>query len=316
MKDPSSARELISLHRKWGGSLFLQTGHRPDQPQTPPRHYWLIFDHSWRPGQNHLSRALRISDSWAMSLRLEETPTYRRTLECFSLTFILKGEGLLLLPNTTYPLRAGDLLILFPGIPHAYGPPPGKRWDEFSLFFGGPVFNAWQGIPPLDPARPVLSLKPTPYWLERFQALVLPIARSRTPLGPRHWIHLLALLSEMAESVSETEKSETRWFERARALLNDQHNERQLPWPEIARSMGTSERTFRRRFLRLAGCTPARFHEQLRFTEARRLLLETDLKISTIAQRLSFANEYHFSRRFKQVVGLSPRAFRLEYISH
>ncbi len=98
-----------------------------------------------------------------MTLRLEETPAYRRILDCFSLTFMLKGEGRLYLSNKTYPMVAGDLLVLFPGIPHAYGPLPGTRWDEFALFFGGPVFNAWLDIPPLDPTRPVLPLQSIPF---------------------------------------------------------------------------------------------------------------------------------------------------------
>ncbi|HRI83645.1 MAG TPA: AraC family ligand binding domain-containing protein, partial [Opitutaceae bacterium] len=41
-------------------------------------------------------------------------------------------------------VRAGDLLLLFPEVPHFYGPRPGGRWDEIYFVFHGPVFDQWR----------------------------------------------------------------------------------------------------------------------------------------------------------------------------
>lgn len=37
---------------------------------------------------------------------------------------------------------------------------------------------------------------------------------------------------------------------------------------------------------------------------------QTDLSDKQIAAELGFCDEFHFSRRFKQITGRSPRAFR------
>ena len=48
----------------------------------------------------------------------------------------------------------------------------------------------------------------------------------------------------------------------------------------------------------------------VRISEAKRLLLETDQQIVTIAQSVGYNNIPHFNRTFKQLTGLSPKQFR------
>lgn len=48
----------------------------------------------------------------------------------------------------------------------------------------------------------------------------------------------------------------------------------------------------------------------VRITEAKRLLLETDHQIVTIAHSVGYNNIPHFNRTFKQVTGISPKQFR------
>jgi len=48
----------------------------------------------------------------------------------------------------------------------------------------------------------------------------------------------------------------------------------------------------------------------IRVTEAKRLLLETDQQVVTIAQSVGYNNIPHFNRTFKQLTGLSPKQFR------
>jgi len=307
-----SEADLTILQKRWGGIIFIQQGHRPRQPQHPPRVYWMIRDIPHEPGRNQIWRAVQIHRSWAMRLRLEDDPEWRRTLNSYSLTYLLSGRGSLLTPSGVRPLQAGDLLVLFPGIPHAYGPPLGERWDEITLFFSGPLFDGWRGTPPLDPGRPVLRLEPLAYWRNRFQALLYPLARAPHPPGPAEWVRLLDLFSEIAAFTSPSfSESDRLWLEKAQAVLASLNRNHRLGWSEVARRLSVSERTLRRRFEQGLGLSPSRFHRERRIAEARRLLLETDQKIGAIAQALNYANEFHFSRQFKVVTGMTPRAYRL-----
>jgi AraC-like DNA-binding protein len=79
---------------------------------------------------------------------------------------------------------------------------------------------------------------------------------------------------------------------------------------DVAASMHISYTLFRKRFLELTGTTPSQYRTAEIIRRACRRLLETDDSLSTIAADLGFHDAFHFSRRFKQVLGLSPSSFR------
>ncbi len=56
--------------------------------------------------------------------------------------------------------------------------------------------------------------------------------------------------------------------------------------------------------------TPILYRNRLRFQEARRLLESTKDPIQVVAEQVGFEDAFHFSRMFKQVYGMSPRAYR------
>lgn len=65
------------------------------------------------------------------------------------------------------------------------------------------------------------------------------------------------------------------------------------------------------RFLkRVKKCTPHEFIEHTRFEYAKELLRNENNKIKDIAVDSGFADNRHFSTRFKKKYGMTPRAFR------
>ena len=74
--------------------------------------------------------------------------------------------------------------------------------------------------------------------------------------------------------------------------------------------MNMSYTLFRKRFLRLTAKTPGQFRAEEIFRKACLRLLETREPLYQIAERFGFHDQFHFSRRFKQVVGMPPREFR------
>ncbi len=306
------ATGLKALSKQHGGALYIQYGHDLVHPQNPPRLYWLIFDQPRQPGPNHIRSTARIEQSWGMSLRLQEDPRHRRTLDTLSLTYVLRGRGLFHDPAGSHDVRAGDLLLLFPGVPHAYGPPPGERWDEINVFFDGPVFKAWQHADLLDPARPVRHLEPVGYWLSRFNDALLPLARRpQTAQTPDDWGRLLTLIAEMCTAWRNPHSDpDAAWADQARRCLANLPAQHAVDWAVVACQLGVSGRSLRRKFKRLAGMTTGEFLARCRIERAQQRLLESDAKVAYVALELDFTNEFHFSRRFKQFTGLSPKAYR------
>ena len=78
----------------------------------------------------------------------------------------------------------------------------------------------------------------------------------------------------------------------------------------LADEFKISVRTINRLFQKNAGTTPLHYRQQCRFTAACELLRQNDLSIKEIADKLGFCNQFHFSREFTRLAGISPRNWR------
>lgn len=89
-----------------------------------------------------------------------------------------------------------------------------------------------------------------------------------------------------------------------------QSPDRKLSVAEMAGSLGLSESWFAHVFKRSTGTTPVQWQLGERIDLARRLLLESDLRLSEIATQLGFSDQAHLTRVFRQNCGLPPAAWR------
>ena len=67
-------------------------------------------------------------------------------------------------------------------------------------------------------------------------------------------------------------------------------------------------------FKAATGMTLLQYHNYVRCTEAQKLLEDPELSISIIAFRVGFSSSSHFTRVFKNIVGITPSAYREDYI--
>lgn len=75
-------------------------------------------------------------------------------------------------------------------------------------------------------------------------------------------------------------------------------------------SLGLSYRQIARHFECIYGVSPKRYQLRTRIEEARRLLRETDLDITSIAMELGFASSQHLATQFRAETGVTPSACR------
>lgn len=78
---------------------------------------------------------------------------------------------------------------------------------------------------------------------------------------------------------------------------------------EIARTVHYSPFYFHREFHRIMGLTPKRFMLDLQIQKAKACLLER-MELGAIARECGFAQQSHFSNRFKMVTGQRPTQWR------
>ena len=91
------------------------------------------------------------------------------------------------------------------------------------------------------------------------------------------------------------------------------HLDQDLSVESLAAKANLSPRQFSRRFVETFGCTPARYVEQLRLSEARRMLSHDGVNIQRTAAAVGFASTDVFRRAFERRFGLSPGEYRLRF---
>ena len=83
-----------------------------------------------------------------------------------------------------------------------------------------------------------------------------------------------------------------------------------VDYEALARRCHISYSTLRTAFRKETGTTLGQHHLNSRIREVQRLLAETALSITEIAERLNFYDQKHLSSIFRKKVGISPLAFR------
>ena len=235
-----------------------------------------------------------------------------RVYGIYALVYFLEGNGEYYDANGyRHPIVPGDFILVTPDLPHRYTTSPGRSWSECHLIFDGPVFDLCrtQGI--FDAARPVRHLEPVDAWFSRVMSVVAE-PDSQSPVEKVAEVgRLLTLVTEIFGEESNAPHFEggAAWLAQAKSIL-DTNLEIELDPKTVARDLSVSYETFRKAFQKQFGASPGFYRTQRRIAVARRLLEMTTMTHQRIAEHLGFSDEFHFSKRFKQVVGVSPREYR------
>jgi AraC-like DNA-binding protein len=234
-----------------------------------------------------------------------------RTYGSYAAVYITRGRGVYRDESgLEQPVSAGDMIFVFPEVAHTYGPAEGEAWDEIYVVFNGPAFDSWRAMGVLDAKRPVRTARPVDAWRQRFQELAAML--NATPdQSAAQVCALLSMITEIrgGDSSAAALSPASEWSVRAcAALASDLDID--LGIAELAARLDMTAETFRKRFRETTGLSPIHYRSRKRIEVACELLQFTSLTQAHIAKRLAFADEYHFSKRFKEMQGSSPREFR------
>lgn len=220
-----------------------------------------------------------------------------------------KGGGWCSTQAGRFPVSAGQVIILPPGEPHAYGADADDPWTLWWLHVSGrdlPEFLTAAGMTTDSPVRNlsdvfgvIALVAEVLKWMERDSTTGSLLAAAGAA-----W-HLMALLVSDRSAGDERSTS----IDRAAQFIRDHPDER-IDVAELAAMVSLSPSHFAALFKRQFGYPVLQYQTQLRMTRARELLDTTSRAVADVAATVGYADSFYFARQFKRVHGVTPLAYR------
>lgn len=124
-------------------------------------------------------------------------------------------------------------------------------------------------------------------------------------------LHILAFFIEKTNA-KELNVYESRSVERLQQLLTyiDRHLDKQITVEQLAGIVHLQVNYFIKFFKTHLGTTPMSYVKHQRMEKAKRLLLDTKMAISQVANQVGYKDISHFSKQFKVYTSMTPSSFR------
>jgi AraC-like DNA-binding protein len=235
-----------------------------------------------------------------------------RVLQEFQAIYITSGRGYFECERMgKCRVSAGDVVLLFPGVRHAYRPSRETGWHEYWVGFSGEhAYRLWHnGL--FTPERSIhhIGLKQE---LTADYEQVVGLCRQQTPgFQIRLGALVLQLLAHIhaIESAARTDSGHSELVERARAEMQ-RHVDEGIDVSVIAKAVGVGYTRLLETFREYTGLTPYQYYLQMRIHRAKELLQNPNLSVKEAAAALNFENQYYFSRIFKKKTGITPSEWK------
>jgi len=143
-----------------------------------------------------------------------------------------------------------------------------------------------------------------------------PIDRVAWPGWPRGESHLSSNLDDRAYSTRAPATPSRAFMElwQARCVQGyvAVHLHSKITLEDLAKAASSSRCKFPRSFKASFGCTPGQYVRRMRIARAQNLMTLSRDPLSRIAAECGFADESHFNRCFRKIVGDSPAVWRAQ----
>ena len=230
-------------------------------------------------------------------------PGKERRFEFYSLSHMYKGRGKLRLGGRITDIYPGDAILICPGEWNFYGGCDGECYFEDAVRFCGRIPDMMRNSGML--CSKVVKMGT----VRRLLPLITPVNSEKKWEWMKNALMLQSLLVEFFASFGEEKKGGDP-FE---TMLNTIRESPPGYWwsvEKVAELRGISCDRLRREFLKKTGMLPKQFLEQQKLYSAAELLKTENCPVSDISEKLGYVDYYHFSRRFKNLFGVSPLQYR------
>lgn len=258
--------------------------------------------------------------------------TYEQLRVCsvYAFHLFLDGPGKMEIDGKLYPIERRTLIFLRPGQPHAFHISPAEPLAAYNLYCD--LWNretpvslnrtfvyapeplvldrkaSEEDCPELDQLPCMFSLQAYPQLYEGFVMIAKMFSDTKVYRHEAASSCLYAWLLAWFNAIHAHQPSDYR-IVRLLEHINT-YPERSESVAEWANFCGLKRTYFHELFLRETGLTPKVYRHELLMKRAANLLLESEMSISLIAEKLGYTSIHPFSRHFSSYFGIAPTKYR------
>ena len=235
--------------------------------------------------------------------------TVRRDEGLVSHQFLItaSGEGELLVRGERFILKENSIFYLAPAVPHEYRPINGDwhtRWVVFRGKHAGELMRT-MGFGDVN----VINNAQTDRLNSLFD-LIMHAAPDPVSGGEKSSVLLYEfIVAARGIMLLEGSSHKNAITDKAVCLINERYMT-DITLEELAGAAGVSVQHFCRVFRSVTGMRPVEYILSKRVSEAKLLLVSTDMKIGEIALRVGFSEQNYFGIIFRRYTGLTPTDYR------
>lgn len=241
-------------------------------------------------------------------------PNKGRVLDEYQLIYIIKGSGVFKSEHTSErTIKAGDVMLLFPGERHSYHPDANIGWDEFWIGFNGPNIDSRVSNGFFAKEHPVFHVGISEDIAQTYRIAIDAAQQMR-----RGYQQMLAGCVNMLlghiytlDGMNEEGDHNAKTVRQAIHFMNENFQKDIHP-EDVADAVNCGYSRFRKIFLEQTGISPYQHILKMRIQRSKELLTYTDKTLKEISEEVGFSNPLYFSTAFKRIENMSPSRYRKE----
>jgi AraC family transcriptional regulator of arabinose operon len=228
------------------------------------------------------------------------------------LIYCTRGEGWYRINKQRFPVKPNQYFILPKSVPHEYGADIQNPWSIYWVHFSGEESDYFVKYLQGKQSKGPMSTSPSPARVLLFEEMLhhleLMNHTDNIVLANSSLYAFLASFKRVQFKAPDTEKNPVQEI----IELMKNNLDRNFTLEELARHVHMSPSRLSALFREKTHYSPISLLTSLKIQKAGQLIKETNQNIKSIARSMGYADPYHFSRVFKNIMGVSPKTFRLK----
>ncbi|WP_127483744.1 AraC family transcriptional regulator [Paenibacillus ehimensis] len=227
--------------------------------------------------------------------------------------FVVKGRGKLSIDNETYPIKENQAFLIPANKIAFYQADAQDPWEYCWVGFMGIQSEYYlQHIAVVNGGAYVINVENANdfYMLIQTMLDISGASLSSSLFIQGYLYHILAMLVSAGKTISAVHRGSLSYALQAMNYLDKNYSNTNVQIHAIADFLGLHPNYLSTIFKQDIGVTPKEYLIQLRMKKACELLQQTSYPIHIISNSVGYADPLTFSRAFKTVTGMSPKAYR------